>query len=228
MKYARLSCLLFMLAAPIALFGQEDQDEFFHEAEVGYTYINNTKWRGAAAANWKYIYDKTGWRRWGGDAYISRKLKFVSFEGGLTANYTFDKDIVNYFEVRPWIALRTDFELNPRLLLLQKFKTESRHFFHSDVHANEYRIRNRFLLSLKYNIIRNRTDWKLNATGEWYFVGRNADAERFSNSVEFGLRLIKVLKKERELIVGYKRESYKSEYISDKKHGHIFTLEYAF
>lgn len=112
-KYQRMkkgiTLLLFMLSiSPIALLGQEEKDEIFHEIEIAYTYVNNTKWRGAAAANWKHIYDKTGWRRWGGDAYISRKIKFISIEAGLTSNYTFDKDIVNYWEIRPWLGIRSD------------------------------------------------------------------------------------------------------------------------
>ncbi|MCH5599307.1 hypothetical protein [Niabella ginsengisoli] len=128
-KYSTL--LFFMLVInPLALLAQEEEkDELFHEIEVAHSYINNEKWRGVVAANWKHIYDENGWRRWGGDAYISRKLKIFSFEAGVTASYTFDKDIVNYFEARPWIGLRTDFELGDRLALMQKFKTESRHFF---------------------------------------------------------------------------------------------------
>ncbi|MGN6493798.1 MAG: hypothetical protein ACTHLE_17475 [Agriterribacter sp.] len=224
-----ISLLLFILTlSPVALLGQEGEDEIFHELEVACTYVNNTKWRGAVAANWKHIYDETGWRRWGGDAYISRKIKFIAFEAGVTSSYTFDKDIVNYWEVRPWVGIRSDFELGKRLVLMQKFKVESRHFFYEDSYSNEQRTRNRFLLSLKYNFLRNRKDWKLNPTAEWYFVGKAADAERFSNSVEFGLRVIKVFPNEHEMAIGYKRESYKSEYISNSKHGHIFMLEYAF
>jgi len=45
----------------------------------------------------------------GSDFYISRKVKMLSFEAGLTANYTFDKENVNYAEIRPWLGIRSDF-----------------------------------------------------------------------------------------------------------------------
>ena len=208
---------------------QEDKDEFFQEAEAAYTYVNNGKWRGVAAVNWKHLYDKAAWSRWGMDVYISRKVKFISLEAGLTAYYTFDERTVNFLELRPWFGLRSDFKLTNRLLLMQKFKIERRHFlYNDDTFEDMHTTRTRFLLSLKYDFIKDRADWKLNPTSEWYFIGKSADAERFSNSVEFGLRLIKVFKNNRELAIGYKRESYKSEYISEGKHGHIFLLEYAF
>ncbi|WP_262896369.1 hypothetical protein [Chryseobacterium indoltheticum] len=33
---------------------------------------------GAVTANWKHIYDEIGWGRWGGDVYISRKIKSIA------------------------------------------------------------------------------------------------------------------------------------------------------
>ncbi|QPH39351.1 hypothetical protein [Pedobacter endophyticus] len=228
MKTILISIL--MICCSLTLHAQEeDKDEFFQEAEAAYTYVNNNKWRGAATANWKHLFDKYNWSRWGMDAYISRKMKFISLEAGITTYYTVDKKTANFLELRPWFGLRSDFELSNRLLLMQKFKIERRHFLYKDdTFADMHTTRTRFLLSLKYDFIKDREDWKLNPTSEWYFVSKNADAERFSNSVEFGLRLLKIFKNEHELAVGYKRESYKSEYISEDKHGHIFLLEYAF
>jgi hypothetical protein len=224
-----ISLLLFvMLLRPVALFAQE-KDEFFHEIEVAYTYLNNEKWRGVVAANWKHIYDEIGWRRWGGDAYISRKIKSIAIEAGLTANYTFDKDITNYLEIRPWFGLRSDLELTRRFLLMQKFKVENRNLLYNDRYKNETFLRSRYLLSLKYNFIKGREDWKLNPTGEWYFIGKKANAERFINSFELGLRLIKVFKNGHELALGYKIESFKqSEVTGNTGKGHIFILECGF
>lgn len=214
---------------PRSVNGQEREDEFFHELEITYPFLKKEKWQGKASANWKHIYDEIGWRRWGIDATISRSIKFLRLEAGITANYTFDKEIINYTEVRPWIGIRSDLQLSERLLFMQKVKVESRQFFYEEVYANEQRIRSRLLLAMKYDLLDEREDWKLNPTGEWYFVGRNADAERFVNSVEFGLRLIKVFPNDHELAFGYKIESYKKSNVENNtKRGHIFVLEYGF
>jgi len=71
---------------------------------------------------------------------------------------------------------------------MQKFKVESRSYFYENTYSNEYRMRSRLLLSLKYNLLKGRGDWKLNPAGEWYFVEKAADGERFVNTVDFGLK----------------------------------------
>lgn len=220
--------LIFFLFSSGMSFSQE-KDEFFHEIEISHTYINNDKWRGAVAANWKHIYDEIGWRRWGADIYISRKIKSVAIESGITVNYTFDQDIVNYWDLRPWLGLRSDLKLNDRFLLMQKFKIESRNLYFDDSYKNEHLLRSRYLLSLRYNFLKDKESWKLNPTTEWYFIDRQADAERFVNSVEFGLRVIKVFENENELAFGYKIETFKKTNLSENSgRGHIIIIEYGF
>lgn len=228
MKTILLSML--MICSVTILYAQEeDKDEFFHEIEVSHTYIDNDKWRGVVTGNWKHIYDEIGWRRWGGNAYISRKIKSLAIEAGLTAYYTFDRQITNYFEVRPWLGLRSDLELGNRFLLMQRFKSEYRNLLYSDRYNNESFLRSRYMLSLKYDFIKNRKDWKISPTGEWYFIGKKADAERFVNSFEAGLRIIKIFKNDSELAVGYKLESFKeSEVTNNAGKGHLVVLEYGF
>jgi len=228
MKPKTIFSLLFFLFSSATFFAQ-DKDEFFHEMEISHTYVNNDKWRGAISANWKHIYDEIGWRRWGGDVYISRKIKSIAIESGITVNYTFDKDIVNYVDFRPWLGLRSDLQLNDRIFLMQKFKIESRNLYFDESYRNEHLLRSRYLLSLKYNLFKDKDNWKLNPTTEWYFIDRQIDAERFVNSVEFGLRIIKVFENENELAFGYKMESFKKTYLSENSgRGHILVLEYGF
>lgn len=228
MKTRVLLPLIFFFSVPGMFFGQE-KDEFFHEIEITRTYINNDKWRGVIAANWKHIYDEIGWRRWGADVYISRKIKTIAIESGMTVNYTFDKDIVNYWDVRPWLGIRSDLNLSERTFLMQKFKVESRNLYFEESYKNEHLLRSRYLLSLRYNLFKDKESWKLNPTTEWYFVDRQANAERFVNSVEFGLRIIKVFENESELAFGYKMESFKKTNLSENSgRGHILVLEYGF
>lgn len=228
MKTKILFPLLISFFNPGIFFSQE-KDEFFHEIEVAYTFVNNDKWTGAVTTNWKHIYDEIGWRRWGGDIYISRKIKSIAIESGITVNYTFDKDIVNYLDVRPWLGLRSDLQLSERTFLMQKFKIESRNLYFDESYRNEHLLRSRYLLSLKYNFFKDQENWKLNPTTEWYFIDRQVDAERFVNSVEFGIRIIKVFENENELAFGYKIESFKKTNLSENSgRGHILVLEYGF
>jgi|GEM_PF-1179129 len=228
MKTKILFPLLISFFSPGIFFSQE-KDELFHEIEVAYTFVNNDKWRGAIITNWKHIYDEIGWGRWGGDIYISRKIKSIAIESGITVNYTFDKDIVNYLDVRPWLGLRSDLQLSERTFLMQKFKIESRNLYFDESYRNEHLLRSRYLLSLKYNLFKDQENWKLNPTTEWYFIDRQVDAERFVNSVEFGIRIIKVFENENELAFGYKIESFKKTNLSENSgRGHILVLEYGF
>jgi len=228
MKTKILFPLLISFFNPGIFFSQE-KDELFHEIEVTYTFVNNDKWRGAVTTNWKHIYDEIGWGRWGGDVYISRKIKLIAIESGITVNYTFDKDIVNYLDVRPWLGLRSDLQLSERTFLMQKFKIESRNLYFDESYRNEHLLRSRYLLSLKYNLFKDQENWKLNPTTEWYFIDRQVDAERFVNSVEFGIRIIRVFENENELAFGYKIESFKKTNLSENSgRGHILVLEYGF
>lgn len=225
-KFIRILLLAFPLFS-IKLSAQTD--EVFTELEIGYIYVNNEKWRGDAVAKWKHIYDEIGWRKWGAEAGISRKLKSISIEGGAALYYTFDKDITNYLEIRPWLGLRSDLDMGKRLLLIQKFKVENRNLLYDDRFRNESFLRSRYLLSFRYDFLKNRKDWKLNPAAEWYFIGKKADAERFVNSFEASLKVMKILKNENEIAVGYKLESFKeSEVTGDLGNGHSFIIEYTF
>ncbi len=77
------------------------QNEFFHEIGLERKLIENEKWELIGEANFKHLYNEPAWRRWGLSFAGTRKIKRFNLSTGLNGYYTFDRSIINFFEMRP-------------------------------------------------------------------------------------------------------------------------------
>lgn len=79
-------------------FGQED---LFHEISFKKILKGNEEWKFEGEANWKHIYDNIGWRRLGTSIGTMRRIRSFNLTSGVFGYFTFNKEVENFFEVRP-------------------------------------------------------------------------------------------------------------------------------
>ncbi len=207
------------------------QDEFFNELEFRADVFENEKWTLRITPSWKHIYDEVGWRRLGLGFTAIRKLNNWHLLGGLYNSYTFNKEIDNLYELRPWAGIGLYTPISERILFYQKAKAEWRNLFISGEDTkNENYGRLRYRMDLHFLLSENEeknTEWKLKTSAEWYFLKDPASGERFPNSREFGLKFVHKFKNNHEIGFGYKIESFYEAVHHEGGNGHIFLLEYA-
>ena len=91
--------------------------------------IENEEWEFIGEANFKHLYNEPAWRRWGASFAGVRKIKRFRIHGGVNSYYTFNRDITNFFEVRPWTALQYNIPIIGEITLRQRLKYEWRFFY---------------------------------------------------------------------------------------------------
>jgi hypothetical protein len=205
------------------------QDEFFHEIVIEKKLIENEQWEIVGEANFKYIYDEIGWRRWGMSVVGIRKIQKFNVLAGANGYYTFDKSITNFFEIRPWMALQLNFPIVSEIYLRQSLKYEWR-FFYSEVNNSTKENYRRLRYQIGFDIPlqgKEESSWKFRPHFEWLFIRDPATFERFSNERDYGILFLKKFSNDHEISFGYKLEEF---YDDRTKHGngHIVVVGYSF
>ena len=223
--------LLGIISFLLIIFSDETlaQDEFFHEIVIEKKLIENEEWEFVGEVNFKHLYNEPAWRRWGVSFAGVRKIKRFRIHGGVNSYYTFNRDITNFFEVRPWTALQYNISIVEEITLRQRLKYEWR-FFHTQS-DNSTRVNYR---RLRYQIgidilmpSEEELSWIIRPYFEWFFIRDPATFERFPNERDYGVTIIKSLKNDRELFFSYRLEEfYNIE--TERGNGHIFLIGYSF
>ena len=205
------------------------QDEFFHEIAIEKKLKEKEKWELTGEATFKHLYDQPAWSRWGISFAGAREIKRFKVSGGFNALYTFNRDITNFFEIRPWTALSYNFPLVKFFTLRQRLKYEWRFFFTDGDNATKENYgRLRYQIGIDIPIkSEEETSWKIRPSFEWFFIRKPADFERFSNERDFRLMAIKRCKNEYELSFGVTREIY-YKLNSEPQFGYLFLVAYTF
>lgn len=221
---SKIFIFLFILLSHYAY----SQHEFFHELTLEKKLIENEKWEFVGEANFKYLYNEPAWRRWGVSFTGVRKIKHFSLSGGLNGYYTFNRDITNFFEVRPWAALQYNIPIVADITLRQRLKYEWRFFYtEEDNSTRENYGRLRYQIGFDIPIpAKEESSWKIRPYFEWFFIRDPAEFERFSNERDFGLMAIKRFKNEHALSFGFTREVY-YDLDTERQFGYLFFLAYA-
>jgi hypothetical protein len=205
------------------------QQEFFHELVLEKKLIENEKWELVGEANFKYLYNEPAWRRWGMAFTGVRKIKRFRFSGGVNGYYTFNRNITNFFELRPWTALQFEIPIVSEIILRQRLRYEWR-FFYTDGNnsTNENYGRLRYQIGFDIPISgKEEASWKIRPFFEWFFIREPATFERFSNERDFGLMAIKHFKNEHELSFGFTSEIY-YDLNNEREFGYVIMVAYSF
>lgn len=218
-----------LLLISVNFFAQA-QEDFFYEMKVSTNLVEKESFYLEVNTNWKHVYNEVGWRRLGVAGMATKKINNWSLYGGLSTFYTFNKDIVNYLEIRPRIGLGLTTPIVDRLSLNQRLLGEWRNHFYSKENRNRSYTRSRYRVLLNYTIAENKekqTAWKVKPSIEWYFTKNVAYGERFAESRRYTLMLSREFKNKDELSIGYRYENF-IKLLEQNKIGHLVLLEYSF
>lgn len=225
-KYSlNIVCLLFIILSHRAL----AQDDFFHEIAIEKKLIENEEWEFVGEATFKHLYEEPAWRRWGVSFAGVRKIQRFRIHAGVNSYYTFNKNIANFFEVRPWTAVQYKVPIVKEINLRQRLKYEWR-FFYTEGNNSTRENYGRFHYQIGFDIpipAKEEFTWNIRPYFEWFFIRDPATFERFPNERDYGITLIKSLKNEHEISFGYKMEEFYNQ-DSNQGNGHIFLIAYSF
>ncbi|MFN0200580.1 MAG: DUF2490 domain-containing protein [Bacteroidia bacterium] len=205
------------------------QHEFFHELVLEKKLMENEKWELIGEANFKHLYNEPAWRRWGASFAGARKMNRFSLFGGLNGYYTFNRNITNFFEMRPWTAVQFKLPIVAKIVLRQQLKYEWRFFYTEEQpKTKENYGRLRYQVGLDIPIpAKEESSWTIRPYFEWFFIKDPAEFERFSNERDFGLMAIKRFKNEHKLSFGFTREVY-YDLFAEREYGYLFFVGYSF
>jgi len=195
------------------------QTEVFHDFSISYKLKDSQKWDVESELEWKHLYGEEAWSRTSLDVFATRKLGVISFIGGLKNNYTFDKNIVNFWEIRPWIGLELENKLTKKLIFKQELKGEFRNLFFND-NTYDFNFRTKFNAALEYplkEVEEEEEDWILSTQIEWFFLRNEEINERLINSREYSLLISKNIQNNRLLTVGIRLEEYSNNLINESE-----------
>lgn len=221
----------FLFLITLVCINAKAQSEFFHEIEIGTKVLEKESFKIDVNASWKHLYDEIGWRRWGINTKVVKEMNNWTLNAGLATYYTFHKEINNFIEVRPYIGIGLKTKILNNLLFKQQLRTEWRTFFYSGDSSNENYFRPRYKIGLDFKINEKeetQEGWRLVTNIEWYFNKDTATGERFAQSREYGFTIIRELKNEHEIGLGYKLEKFSKLIHNDHENGQIMMLAYRF
>ncbi len=187
------------------------QTEVFHDFSYEFKIKDYEEWLVYGELEWKHLYGEEGWSRTSFDIKTEREAGVITFIGGLKNNYIFDKDIENYWEIRPWIGFELTNKLTKKLVLNQELKGEFRNFFFND-DEYDFNFRTKFKVGLEYPLKyieeEEEEDWIISTEVEWFFLRNEEINERYINSREYSILMSKKINKNRLLTFGARFEEY--------------------
>lgn len=183
------------------------QNDFFSTVGASKRKLVSEKLSYSIAADWKHIYNEVAWDRIGTSGEVDYQQNFWTLEAGGVVQYTFDKQISNYIELRPWAGIRLENKIIPDLSFVQEARIEWRNFLFRDAQDDNY-IRTTLEASFNYNLDKiGLNNWLLNTGYVWYFLKNPALGERFANSQEFMMNFRK--RGRHSFLIGYKYEKFR-------------------
>lgn len=230
-KMAKTLKYLIIIFIFICLRKANAQHDFFHDIVVSKTiYSADNKNIYSIMPGWKHIYNDIGWRRWSVIGQYKRQLNMWSIGGGVGGFYTFDKDIKNNLELRPYVLVGLKTSITKNMIFAQSLKGELRTFFYKETVNNFNTNRLRYNLNVVAIIndnIEKKIKWKLRPEVEWY-IQKNANVkERFVNSTEYTLTLLRESKKV-EIGIGYRYERFNRNLLVPDPNGQTISIELNF
>ncbi|NRA93929.1 MAG: hypothetical protein HRU26_14845 [Psychroserpens sp.] len=213
----QIACLISFLS----FYFVSSQTEVFHDFSYEFNVNKSDEWDLNSEFEWKHLYGEEGWSRMSFDLKTRKELGVLELIGGLKNNYTFDDNIVNFWEIRPWIGVELENKLSSKLILKQELKGEFRNFFFNDSQY-DFNFRTKFKIGLEYPLKsveeEEGDDWIIATEVEWFFLRNVEINERYINSREYSILVSKKVLEGRLLAFGVRFEEYSNnlENESDK------------
>ena len=215
--------IAFVFIIPFASFGQE---YFFSNLTIGKNFRKNQCTYNTSGV-WKHIYNDTEWSRISAKAKIDYNYKSWQLISGLTVLNTFDSEIVNSIELRPWLGINLKNTIIEDLQLEQEARLEWRSFFYQNKHHANY-IRTTFDLGLNYNLDKIKLrSYSIQVGFIWYFIKSPILGERYADSREFRFLLNRSFTNGK-LTLGYKHEKFKPIVSRLSNEFHTLEISYLF
>lgn len=98
----------------------------------------------------------------------------VFLKEGLKNNYTFDNNIANFWEIRPWIGVEFKNKLSSKVFLKQELKEFSNFFLKDSDSEYEFNFRTKFKIGLEYFLrsVEEEEDLGIATEVEYFFEKR--------------------------------------------------------
>lgn len=205
------------------------QEQLFSEFQLtkSFQLDKESTWSLTSTTTYKHLYDDISWNRLGAIIQISHRNKWWKTDGGINMNYTFDKKIDNYLEIRPWLGIRYDVLLTERITLLNNARIEYRKYFYDDIDNTTDYWRTRYRIAIEFSFPLEKQNYKLRSSYEWYTV-QNAAPDRYANTNELGLRLSKKTNRNKSIAFSYFLEVTRNTIIFTKQKNHVLQLDFEF
>lgn len=205
------------------------QSEFFSELSVTKFFMLPNRNTIVVSPSAKHIYDDIGWRRYGVSGEFRHAISNWDLIGGIGNFYTFDNNIDNYFEFRPYLALRLNTPMGSKCRFGQIARTELRSFFYQNRDDNETKGRIRYAVNLLYTLSQQeKKAWKVRATCEWYVLKEVSYLERFVGSTEYTFEMIREFSEIKALSLAYKQEQFNKNFSINATTGHTIAIDFTF
>jgi|GEM_PF-1941357 len=214
---------LLSLFSLINCYGQSD---FFTNFSLGKNFSRDRKLLNSAVV-WKHIYNDIGWSRIAFNNKAQYAFKDWRLLGGMNLQYTFDREMENLLEIRPWLGVGLKNEIVPGLNFEQEVRAEYRIFFYPGMSGRNY-IRTRVEAMFSYNLEKIKLDkWDVHCGYVWYIIKDPLRGERYSDSREFKF-LVSSNFQGGKLTFGYKNEKFRLIENRSVFRAHTFEISYIF
>ena len=225
------SALIFIWACTAS--DRSEAQEVFAEGLVAGTIFEKEHTSIRLSGSWKHFFEEEeGWKRGTFTGRVKRNAGIWDLIGGLSTLYTFDKEIDNFYEFRPWAAVGLNTPINERLLFKQVFKGELRNvFFSEEQKADITSWRTRVKGLLEYLIEENEeegTEWFMAAGVEWYIVEDQISRERYAGTREYSGEIGRKFPNHHTLVIEYVYEEFSDLFGETDNSGHTISFRYLF
>lgn len=226
MKYIQTLLLLLFLVLGITA---KAQNEIFNDISATKRIEHNEKWISYVSLNWKHIYSEIGWKRIGLEAKTTYQFNQWQVLGGLVNYYTFDPDIENYYELRPYAGLMLKTPVSRKIYFNQRIMSEWRNLYFANSTPSQHSGRLRYRIGADLQISETSNGvWKIRSETEWYLLNNLKQNERFINSKESSLSALREMRNDKTLSIGYRFERLNRLFYTELQNGHTIFLEYEF
>ncbi|RSK39307.1 hypothetical protein [Mangrovimonas spongiae] len=217
--------IIIFIFFPLLSFSQTD--DLFLDLTVAKTFKDDMGFNYDASVSYKQIFDHPSWSRINASGSATYKYNAWSLLGGFTTQYIFDEEISNGLELRPWLGIGLKTKIIEGLKANQLGKVEWRNFIYDGL-KNENYIRTTYSFGVLYDLdIFKLKHWQVDTGYTWYFLKDPARGERYANSREFRIYMIKTFTKSR-ISMGYLLEKYRHFNNLPLGDAHTFKITYTF
>lgn len=182
------------------------------------------KWSTNLAGHYKQFLNEDGWNRIGADYSAIRSFGNWNVQGGFVVNFTFDKSIENFWELRPWIGAGLISQISDNFDFQQTFRFEWRNLLFTEGTENKVTTRTRYKIKPIYDLGK---DWTAYTSFEWFLLPNDDLGARFVNSREWSLGVSKKLATWK-IDVSYTRERFSAFFLPDAINGNTIAVSITF